>query len=140
MSEQLPKRTTQAQAALEQLQKTFGPILQERDADFAALVERLTDVASEVQVTGTCVPVQLEGRLESGELFYFRARGETASLSLWRGEESVDKVSKERYWNPDASAEADRWDWLEAGWLEAVEVEVVFRELLAEACAKLPAA
>lgn len=131
MSE-LPKRTTQAQAALEQLRKTLGPALKERSDDFAALAARLADVAAEVRVTGDCVPVQLEGKLASGELFYFRARGETASLSLWRGEESVSAVSKKRYWQPDGYAEVARWAWPEAGWLEAGEVEAVFRELLQE--------
>lgn len=134
-----PAKKTRPGEALKQLQEVFGPILKERDASFATLPERLADTVSTLKVTTTAVPVQLEGQLQSGELYYFRARGQSASLSLWRGVAKMEDVDKERYWSPDASAEAERWDWPEAGWLEADEVEAVFRELLREALSKLPA-
>jgi len=117
----------------------LGPIMLERAAELEGLVDRLDEVA-ELTVPTVAVPVQLEGRLKSGELFYFRARGESASLSLWRGAAGLDDVlSEDRYRDPDAYAEARRWDWPEAGWLEIDDVADVFRELLVSARAQLPA-
>jgi len=69
-------------------------------------------------------PIQLEGRLPSGEQFYFRGRGRQCSLSIAPSE--GDPVGAPT-WMRDVS----RWEWPKAGSLPAEEAEAVLRELLA---------
>ncbi|GEM_PF-1526640 len=75
----------------------------------------------------TACPVQLEGRLPTGEAFYLRARGTTARLDI--GPKGGTPEDACRY--PSWTRRVHRWEWPQAGWLEPVASEALLRELAA---------
>jgi hypothetical protein len=70
------------------------------DAAWKRLLPGLRDQGWEVTLTGSAAPVQLEGRVPSGQSFYYRCRYDTCSLGIggedpagwadWEGEQEVD--------------------------------------------------
>lgn len=100
-------------------------------AEYRHLEWRLRAEGFRVRLTCPITPVQLEGRLPSGERFYFRCRGDTCALHI--APRRGDPVSQ-----PTWSQVVSRWDEHEASSLTAEEVEPVLRELLAAYAARRP--
>jgi len=75
----------------------------------------------EATVTTYAAPVQMEGRLPSGELFYFRARRNTCSLAVG-GVDPADVPA----WRAEVELPGD----FTATWLEADEGKRIFAELV----------
>lgn len=104
---------------------------------FAALEDRLRAVGYAARVTTLACPVQIEGRLPTGEVFYLRCRWSTCELDVGDPpsaatdelptEDEVDALIDAAAWR----GEVTRWRPYEASWLEAEEVERVFHELVA---------
>lgn len=112
---------------LEQL-ATMRPTLKARQRREREVVRRLTrDGFRDATFYTTACPVQLEGRLPSGEAFYLRARGTTARLDI--GAKGGTPEDACRY--PSWTQRVQRWDWPQAGWLEPVASEALLRELMA---------
>jgi hypothetical protein len=110
--------------------------LQQRIDAFAALEERLRAAGYAARVTTEACPVQLGGRLPTGEAFYLHCGEDACELSLGfcRPSATVAPPSDEIDAVIDRPAWRDRiarWGPYEASWLDAEEVEAVFRELLA---------
>lgn len=62
----------------------------------------------DVELTGTAAPVQLVGRVPSGEAFYYRCRYELCELDIgpddelaWAGEEQLEGEYTASYLEPD---------------------------------------
>jgi hypothetical protein len=112
---------------LEQL-ATMRPTLKARQRREREVVRRLTrDGFRDAGFYTTACPVQLEGRLPSGEAFYLRARGTTARLDI--GAKGGTPEDACRY--PSWTKRVQRWDWPQGGWLEPVASEALLRELMA---------
>jgi hypothetical protein len=94
-------------------------------SEFAALVARLEEEGFKIKSATEQVPVQMEGILPDGENFYFRCRGKSCSLRVAaKGIEPLE--------NPYWELSKEQWEWPEAGWLGATEIDSVFRGLLAD--------
>ena len=103
-----------------ELRRAFAPFV----AEYRALLRSLRQEGFRVRWTCLVYPVQLEGRLPSGERFYFRCRGEQCSLSVAGAKGDPVRAPS---WEKDVT----RWDWPDAGSLPAAEAERVLRELVA---------
>jgi hypothetical protein len=113
--------------AREQLE-AMRPTLKARQRREREVIKRLTrDGYRESAFYTTACPVQLEGRLPSGEAFYLRARGTTARLDI--GTKGGTPEDACRY--PSWTKRVTRWEWPQAGWLEPVASEALLRELAA---------
>jgi hypothetical protein len=111
----------------EQLE-ALRPTLKARQRREREVIRRLTrDGYRDGAFYTTACPVQLEGRLPSGEAFYLRARGTTARLDI--GAKGGTPEDACRY--PSWTKRVQRWDWPQAGWLEPVASEALLRELTA---------
>ena len=111
----------------EQLE-AMRPTLKARQRREREVIRRLTrDGFREGAFYTTACPVQLEGRLPTGEAFYLRARGTTARLDI--GTKGGTPEDACRY--PSWTKRVQRWDWPQAGWLEPVASEALLRELMA---------
>jgi hypothetical protein len=74
--------------------------VQRADAAWRRLLPELRAQGWEVTLTGHSAPLQLEGRVPSGESFYYRCRHDTCSLAIggeepvaepdWEGEQVID--------------------------------------------------
>jgi hypothetical protein len=78
-------------------------------AAWQPLLAELSAQGWEVELTCSAAPVQLEGRVPTGETFYYRCRHNTCSLELgvtdessdWEGELAVDGEFAASYLDPD---------------------------------------
>jgi hypothetical protein len=103
--------------------------LLQRSRELEAVCQELTDQGFEARITTTAVPIQIVGKLPDGDFFYFRARGSSARLAAWPNIESFDDLSPDLFFSPPREAKVERWEWPDAGWLEASEVREAFHEL-----------
>jgi len=108
--------------------EAMRPALKSRQRREREVARRLTrDGFRAVTFYTTACPVQLEGRLPSGEAFYFRARGTSARLDLGVKGGTPESACGRPVWTKRVT----RWEWPQAGWLEPVACEALVRELLA---------
>ncbi|SCL50284.1 hypothetical protein [Micromonospora chersina] len=91
--------------------------MQQHMTSWLRLAATLRSEGWEAQVTCEAAPVQVEGRLPSGERFYFRARHSDVSLGIG-GEDPADIPE----WEESESHE-------EASWLPATDGEAIIRRL-----------
>jgi hypothetical protein len=85
--------------------------VQEADAAWRRLLPELRSAGWEVEVTGHAAPVQLEGKVPSGDRFYYRCRWDTCSLDIggddpadspeWTGEQVIDGEYAASHLNPE---------------------------------------
>ena len=110
-----------------ELLETMRPALKARSRREKEVVRRLfRDGFKGVSFYTSACPVQLEGRLPTGEAFYFRARGTAARLDIGTKGGTPEAACKAPVW----SMRVERWEWPHAGWLEPVASEALLRELL----------
>jgi len=94
--------------------------------EYDTLLEQFRKEGFEVSLTSPSAPVQLEGRLPTGEAFYFRSRHDTARLSL--APHDSDPVVHPTW---EATFSDPAWEMFQAGALRPRETDAIFRELLA---------
>jgi hypothetical protein len=92
-----------------------------RDAKFERLAQRLRSEGFVIEHCGGVAPVQIWGKLPNGQRFYFRARYESAELSVG-GPDPADTGER--------NEKVTRWQHYAAGHIEADEAEEVLKELL----------
>ncbi|TYC02111.1 hypothetical protein FXF53_10395 [Micromonospora sp. WP24] len=90
---------------------------QQHLASWLELAANLRSEGWDAQVTCSAAPVQMEGRLPSGERFYFRGRHSDVTLAVG-GDDPADIPEWER-------SESRQ----EASWLPAAEGEAIVRRL-----------
>lgn len=99
--------------------------VQEADAAWRRLLPELRSQGWEFKMAGYAAPIQLEGRVPSGDPFYYRCRWDTCSLGIggddpadipeWTGEHTVDGEYTASYLHPDDAVRillALHLDWL----------------------------
>jgi hypothetical protein len=121
-------------AAMDELRRMLGPTLAKRHRDFEEMLARLRADSYHISYSTDAVPVQIQGRLPTGEGFYFRSRWDTARPDVWDDwTPTPNNVGEERFRHPDwsGSYRDASWEMFEAGWLEAEDAEAIVRSLSA---------
>lgn len=90
------------------------------------VVASLEEQGFTVHGTTPWVPVQIFAESPYGEYVYFRSRGTTASMEVWRHpwelHPNIGLPARDSDWR----SEVRRWEWPDAGYLDPAEAYYLF--------------
>lgn len=105
---------------LRKMGEGLAPALAERKPRLEQAKAQLAAAGYDATITCPACPIQIEGRLPSGERFYFRARWDRAHLEVG-GKDDADSFAlfrqPERTWRRGAA----NWTAPEASWLDPLD-------------------
>jgi hypothetical protein len=129
LSDEELRQRREAFAELQRLFEPLQPYFKARHREFDELIEELRQYGWTIDAYGDMVPVQMEGKLPDGRPFYLRCRYDTCSLRVGEVTDDIDAVIRRPRWSAEYAD--PKWEMFEAGYLEASEVRVIIRSLVA---------